>query len=62
LSPTALPAGDLVETVHENQAPADEPTDEPDDELYGGTARLTVTSSGRAKNLLNFVGELRQNI
>ena len=52
-SPPALPDGDPV--------PPDEPPDEPNDELYEGTVRLTVTSSGPVKNLLNFVGELRQN-
>ncbi len=57
MSTTALPAGDLVETAHEDQAPADEPGDE----LYEGTVRLTVASSGPAKNLLSFLGELRQN-
>ena len=41
--------------------PADEQPDEPNSELYEGTMRLRVVSSGPVKNLLNFVGELRQN-
>ena len=68
-SPSALPAEDLAENVHEDPIPADEPPEEPtaeppedlDAELYEGTVRLRVTSSGPVKNLLAFVGELRQN-
>ena len=58
---SASPAGDLAEAAHDDQVPADEPPDELDDDLYEGTVRLLVTSSGPVKNLLNFVGELRQN-
>ena len=68
-SPSALPAEDLAENVHEDPIPADEPPEEPtaeppedlDAELYEGTVRLRVTSSGPVKNLLAFVGELRQD-
>ena len=60
-SPPAHPAGDLAETAREDPAPADEPPNELDNELYEGTVRLIVTSSGPVKNLLSFVGELRQN-
>ena len=55
------PAEDLVETAHDDQAPDDDLTDKLDDDLYEGTVRLVVTSTGPVKNLLNFVGELRQN-
>ena len=60
-SPPAHPAGDLAKTARKDPAPADEPPDESDNELYEGTVRLIVTSSGPVKNLLSFVGELRQN-
>ena len=53
----ALPVEGLADTAQEDPAPAEEP----DPELYEGTVRLIVTSSGPVKNLLNFVGELRQN-
>ena len=61
ISPPALPAGSLAETAHEELAPVDDPADKLDDDQYEGTVRLMVTSSGPVKNLLNFVGELRQN-
>jgi hypothetical protein len=51
----------LPETAPEDPAAADEPADEPDYEQYEGTVRLIVSSSGPVKNLLSFVGELRQN-
>ena len=64
-SPPALPAGDLAETANEDKDPDPTPADEPANVagggLYEGTVRLMVTSSGPVKNLLNFVGELRQN-
>ena len=64
-SPPALPAGAPAETGNADEDPdsaaADELTDLPDVELYEGTVRLMVASSGPVKNLLNFVGELRQN-
>ena len=64
-APPALPIGDLSETANEDQDPdqalAEGPTAELDRLLYEGTVRLIVTSSGPVKNLLNFVGELRQN-
>ena len=60
-SPPALTVEDLPETAPEDPAAADEPPDEPDCEQYEGTVRLIVSSSGPVKNLLSFVGELRQN-
>ena len=54
-------AEDQAETAYDDPAPDDNPTDQLDDDVYEGTVRLMVTSTGPVKNLLNFVGELRQN-
>ena len=61
VDPTSGVAGTVLADPTPADEPADKSMDEPDDELYEGSVRLMVSSSGPVKDLLNFVGELRQN-